>query len=234
MFLPELQQYILHGQEETNIEYKDSMNWRNRVTQCKIIRAILAMSNHKNGGVIVVGVKQNGNVFTPVGLNKKNYNSFSDEVIREFVGSHSDPVARFTLVKDVMSVQNRTNGNMVLKKFCIIQVEESRELPTSAKKELLNNQSAPAVGDNICLRKGAIYIRPERNLASREIENQEEWRELLYRSIEKIRLRSTRLAYDTPIATSNIKTLTKERRASKKRSNDEKKFIEGLKKDKML
>jgi len=50
--------YIQHGKEERYLEYKGSMVWTRDDTKVKIAQAMMAMSNLRNGGVIVVGMKE--------------------------------------------------------------------------------------------------------------------------------------------------------------------------------
>lgn len=50
--------YIQHRKEERYLEYKGSMIWNNDNTKVKIAQAMMAMSNLRNGGVIVVGMKE--------------------------------------------------------------------------------------------------------------------------------------------------------------------------------
>jgi hypothetical protein len=55
----DLQFYILHGREERYLEYKRAMIWTsNNTTKVKVARAMMAMSNLRNGGVIVVGMQE--------------------------------------------------------------------------------------------------------------------------------------------------------------------------------
>ena len=59
---------ILHGREERNIEYKESVPWGDADIKAKLTRAALAMSNIRDGGYIVIGVEQAGDAFTPTGI----------------------------------------------------------------------------------------------------------------------------------------------------------------------
>ncbi len=220
-----LQQYILHGQEETNIEYKESMSWGDNKTRLKIIRGILALANHANGGVIVVGVKERDGIFEPRGMTKSDYNSFSYDKVAAFVKNNSEPMARFKLIRDTMLIRNKSGNGIQEKRFCIIQVAESRELPVIASKTVLYDTSRPHYSSNICIRGGAVYIRPEATIESREILNQEEWRELLYRCMEKIKDRARKLVETDAIMSPQEK---------KPKRNDEAQFNRVLKKDRLI
>lgn len=225
MLSPELQQYVLHGKEERNIEYKDSMSWSDNGCKLKILKAALAMANHFNGGVIVVGVKQKGNSFTPVGLSKTVYSSFVHDYIAQFINERADPKIQLTITCDEMNVVS-ASGRKKSRRFCIIQVAESRELPVISTRQVLYDDAVKAFPKNICTRPSAIYIRAGSPVESREINNQEEWRELLRRCIEKMQVQASSISK---------KILTPERTSqpsiNRKTSN---KFEQVLKRDKLI
>ena len=49
--------YVQQAREERYLEYKDSMTWTRDDTKVEIAKAMMAMCNLRNGGVIVVGMK---------------------------------------------------------------------------------------------------------------------------------------------------------------------------------
>lgn len=225
MFSEELQQYIVHGQEEPNIEYKDSMHWKDNMAKLKIMKCMLAMANFPGGGVIVVGVKQKGSIFETVGMSHDDYLSYSHDEIARYVRSHSDPVIEFTIVRDSMPLENKSNNKFTNRKFCIIQVKESKELPVISTQFQLYNETKPPFPDNICLRDGVVYVRSSTPVESREIHSQEEWRDLLYRCIEKIQLRSHKVSSQPSSNPPKVEVNKKD---------DSSKYLERLKKDKLI
>ncbi len=160
----ELIQYITHGREERNLEYKGPINWNDTQIKAKITKTILAMSNLRDGGVIVIGVEQNGEIFTPVGLDSESISSFKQDDISVHVNNYADP---FVEIK--VSHQNYNE-----REFVVIQINEFSELPIICKRDGENN-----------LRKGAIYIRPRQKFESIEVPSQAEMREILDHSSEK-------------------------------------------------
>jgi hypothetical protein len=161
----ELIQYITYGREERYLEYKGPINWNDPQTKAKITKTVLAMSNLQDGGVIVIGVKQKGENFTPVGLDSEILSSFKQDDISVHVNNYADPFAD-------IKVSHQPYNNM---NFVIIQISPFLELPVICKKD----------GENK-LRKGAIYIRPRKKFESVEVPSQVEMREILNISTEKI------------------------------------------------
>lgn len=178
MFSEEILNYILHGQEETYIEYKDSLNWTEQVAKLKIIQAMLSMANNPNGGIIVIGVKQNGNSCEFNGMNDIDFKTYNYDDVSRVIRNYCDPIIEFKLIMDETEIKG------VKKKFVVFQVSESINPTVCIKSEKWNNSAAwlPA---NIALRKNAIYIRSKVPIESREIATVHEWRELIERTIQK-------------------------------------------------
>ena len=175
MFGKEILDYILHGREETYLEYKESMNWSDKYTKLKIIQAMLALSNNKDpGGVIVVGVKEDNGRYSPAGMTTDDFNSFNYDNVASVVKNYSDPVIEFKLLSDkAKTLEGEKN-------FIVIQVSESKKPTICIKNDSFKN-------DNFScnLRQNAIYIRSKAPIESREIATTHEWRELIERAVEK-------------------------------------------------
>jgi len=182
-----LQGYITHGREETYLEYKSSRKWftkqpkdKHKVSNLEIVKAMLAMSNHLSGGVIVIGEKEKGNgEFKPTGVNKVNSDSFKYDDISRYLKGFSNPQLQFKVTRDAMEI----NGKK--KKFVVIQVTESLEFPVICTKAAKYNNSQGFHSDNILLRENAIYIRSKSPIESREISSVQEWRELIYITMKR-------------------------------------------------
>ncbi len=56
---------LRNGKEETYLEYKGNVSWRDDPKKLEIVQTIYAMANKREGGIIVIGVEDNG---TRVGL----------------------------------------------------------------------------------------------------------------------------------------------------------------------
>jgi len=156
-------QFITHGREERNLEYKGNVNWKTKSMQAKLIKTIMAFSNIPNGGAIVLGVEQKGERFVLAGLSADNFDSYKQDDISELVNSYADPYVELTVTKVPHEKSN----------FVIIQVNEFAELPIICKK---NGPEG--------LKRGSIYVRPRRKNETVIIPSQVEMRELLNRAID--------------------------------------------------
>jgi predicted HTH transcriptional regulator len=160
----ELIQLIMHGREERNLEYKGDIGWNDTSIRAKLTRSILALSNIRDGGVIVVGVKQNDDTFQPRGLSNKNFESFVQDYISEYVNEYADPYVEIKINK----IKYKS------KRFVIIQVQEFPEVPTVCKKDGSDG-----------LNRGIIFTRPRRKIESVKVPTQADMREILDLAIEK-------------------------------------------------
>jgi len=161
----ELLDLILAGRESQNLEYKQSMTWNDRTNKAKITKSILAMSNTRDGGAIVIGEEQQTDgTFKPNGMNPTDASSFDYDNVTSHVAEYADPYVNFSLSPI------EYDG----KKFIIIQVEEFEEIPVICKKSYGN-----------LLHHGRIYTRTRRMPESAGISSQTEMREIIDMAIDK-------------------------------------------------
>lgn len=160
----ELLQYVLHGREERNIEYKCPISWQDIEVKSKIVKTVLAMSNIRDGGVTVIGVEQDGEKFNAVGLDSQLLSTYKQDEISAYINEFADPFVE-------LKVSQVTYDDKI---FVVIQIMEFAELPIICKKDGKNN-----------LRRGAIYTRPRRKIESAEVPSQVEMRGILDIASEK-------------------------------------------------
>ncbi len=162
--MKELLEYIYHGKEERNLEYKQSMAWGESSTKEKLTKAALAMSNLKEGGVIVVGVKENADgSFEPVGMDSNDLIGYRADLIIAHINKYAEPYVELTINKVVDEE----------KKFVVIQVAPFQEIPTICKK-----------GSN-GLKSGKLYIRSRRMNETTESLSQTDMREIIDIAVDK-------------------------------------------------
>ena len=161
--------YIQHGKEEPYLEYKGSMVWTSDDTKVKIAQAMMAMSNLRNGGVIVVGMKEpQKGVWEPDIMTDEQVASFTQDDIAQWVNDYAVPAVQFTVEPFFLD----TN------KFVIIKVREFDSVPTICRKpKKLRGREV--------LKKGAIYYRSSSKNESAPISSDEDMRELIALAMNK-------------------------------------------------
>jgi predicted HTH transcriptional regulator len=110
---------VYAGREERNREYKASFPWdRNTAgeTMARVTKSILALSNLRDGGHIVIGV------------DPAHLGTFSFDNAADFVRNYAEPYARFSL--EIVPLDG--------KKFVVLSVEGFDEYPVICKKSFGN------------------------------------------------------------------------------------------------
>jgi predicted HTH transcriptional regulator len=153
------------AKEGRNLEFKRSTPWELSEFKAKIVKSILAFSNVRDGGAIVIGVEcQPDQSYRFTGITAEHLATYTEDHLASVVAEYADPYAKFAVDKaDV-------DGNTYL----IILVSEFDEIPVICKR------------DGACnLRKGAFYTRTYRIPESAEVPSQTELREILEMAIDK-------------------------------------------------
>lgn len=161
----ELIDLILAGRESRNLEYKQSIAWNNPKVKAKITKSILAMSNTRDGGAIVIGEEQQSDgTFKPIGMNQIHVDTFNYDDVASHVAEYADPYSNFSLTPV------EYEGN----KFVVIQVEEFEEIPVICRRSY-----------GKILHRGRIYVRTRRMPESANVSSQTEMREIIGLAIDK-------------------------------------------------
>jgi len=160
----ELVSILVHGREERNLEYKGPMTWSRPEVQAKIVKSVLAMSNLRDGGWIVIGVREKGGVFERVGLSSEELALLKQDDVSTVVNKYADPFCELTVHR--LKYESRD--------FVIIEVGGFEELPVICKKDGPEN-----------LHRGDIYARPRRKYETVRVPSQVEMREILETAVEK-------------------------------------------------
>jgi hypothetical protein len=178
--IPEnLVEYLYHGKEEIYLEYKGNVSWEDSVKKLEIVQTIFALSNERDGGVVVIGVKDDGYL---EGLSSENYNSYSHDRINQFLTNKCNQTVRCKVDK----FEHSDGDSGALKRFVFIQVSESKEFPlVYTSSNALIKEDVGHFNGNIGLRSGALYIRNKSNIGNKEISTTQEWEELIERTYKK-------------------------------------------------
>src|SRR5690606_38290685 len=95
--LPELDRLVTRGYETKDVEYKGPMIWdeSDKKACCELVKDILAIANTQ-GGVIVIGVREDNGQFLPVGLSPQELSSYESTRLANFVQRYADPPINVT------------------------------------------------------------------------------------------------------------------------------------------
>lgn len=142
------------------------MSWNDPNTKAKIVKTILAMSNIRDGGYLILGFDQNNDVFEPTGMAEADLNSFTYDLVKSHVSEFADPYVEFSME----TVKDEENG----KAFLIFTINEFDEVPVICKRNGLAN-----------LEQGTMYTRSRRMPESVRVPTQSEMREIINMAVEK-------------------------------------------------
>lgn len=147
------------AKEGRNLEFKRSTPWVESEFKAKIVKSILAFSNVRDGGAIVIGIeRQPDSSYKFAGMLPEHLETWDEDQIASIVSNYADPYARFSM--DTAPY----NG----KDFIVIRISPFDEIPVICKNDGHNN-----------LRRGAIYTRTYRIPESSGVPSQTELREIL-------------------------------------------------------
>lgn len=153
------------GRERPNIEYKGPGSWTELPFRARIVRAILAMCNTRDGGQIVVGVEQQQETYVPIGLTPTQLATFQEETMQDGTAEYAAPYVLFT--REI----RQHNGAQ----FVAIAVQEFDQVPVICKKDY-----------QAILQRGAIYVRSRtRRPESVSVSTESDMRDLIELAVDK-------------------------------------------------
>ena len=120
----QLEHLVKLGREERYLEYKSAAVWDDLWPQ--VIKCCLAMANKKDGGFLVVGVKDRKGRHELVGLDRDQFNTYNADTIRDKVDAHAEPYLE-------IDVHTPEIDGM---RFVVIKIHEFSETPVVCKKKV--------------------------------------------------------------------------------------------------
>lgn len=156
------------GSEARGLEFKQSMDWGDREARLGLIRTFMAMSNTRDGGVVVVGVRENDDgTFAPVGMTPDHYESFVPDDIADQAARYADPAVEMRVIK------GEYDGRL----FAVVEIEPFIDVPTVCRQS--------DGGGSRVLRQGAVYIRPAGTPRTEEIRTFRDMRDIIEQAVER-------------------------------------------------
>ena len=150
---------IQASRETRWVEYKRSKPWAD--LQWKIIKAALGMGNLKEGGLVIIGMAEDNQEWSPTGIHQKHVETYdTDEIttaLNKYISPHLEPVIlRVPLDK---------------KEFLAIHFPGFEDAPLICKK------NPPDTAKEFV--KGGFYVRPPGLARTTKVESAEQMRELI-------------------------------------------------------
>lgn len=165
-----LDQLIARQLETANVDYKEGFEWskESRDKRFELIRDIFAMANTRDGGTIILGVKDDTREL--VGVSKAMWDSYDQSAVAEMVHQKGTPKVNLQVIKT--EIQG--------KRVVALTVSEFEDVPIICTDTILGSLHT----SRTILRKGAVYIRTS-GATTEEISSDQDMRELLSRAILK-------------------------------------------------
>jgi Putative DNA-binding domain len=163
-----VRQLIELGNENRNLDYKGAFSWdeASKDQKCEITKDILAFSNVRDGGVILVGVNDKTGVVE--GLTEQQYASFDQTKLNDFVHRYTDP--RHTSLVHRLTIEG--------KRVVVIDVPEFADVPILCARDVNSSTNS----SRLILKRATLYKRTDK-ATSEPIEESHEMRELLNRGL---------------------------------------------------
>jgi hypothetical protein len=164
---------LLSRQSETrNLDYKGPMSFAaaDKADRCDIVKDLIAMSNVRDGGSILIGVEQVGGKFVPRGVTKEQAATFDITKIGDFARNYCSVLP--TVTSHVVEIDGMD--------LVLLQVAEFGEEPIVCIKDM----NKPGSTTEFILRKGSIYVRTS-DARSVAIDSSESMRALLDLAVQK-------------------------------------------------
>jgi len=149
--------------ELTHIEFKEGADFAS--LQYRISKTAMAMANLRDGGMIIVGVKQDRQrQFVVVGIDATNESSFVQEVVYEFVNQYASPPVELR----VFPLEH--SG----KRFIIIDVQPFERTPVVCRR---NTPDGTTKNDQ--MRPGDFFVRTGSPVSTQRVQSDAMMHEVL-------------------------------------------------------
>lgn len=166
--MDELAKLVEESRETRGVELKRTMNWSEAATQGKVIRTALALSNHRDGGLLLLGFEEyEDGSHSFVGVSDEDSASFDPDAVVSTINKYATPHVRVEVVR-------RTIDD---KHVVAIVVQQFHDAPTICSRDL-------TIDDKPVLRASRIYCRSRRMPETTEVTSPDDLREILDLAVE--------------------------------------------------
>ena len=125
----------------------------------------MAMANRSDGGIVVIGVGDDGAVLSWVGVSAEELATWNADPVGDRIAAYADPPPSCEV--STPSYEGKT--------YVVLEVEEFGDVPVICKRSYEG-----------VLREGATYVRPRRKPESVEVPTSADMRDLLDLASEKM------------------------------------------------
>jgi predicted HTH transcriptional regulator len=150
-------------QEVRSVDFKEAVVWDD--LKYKIAKTTMAMSNLRDGGIIIIGIAEQDNNWHCTGMTEEQINTYDPDNMIDHVNKYASPAITFDVVK-------HTDKDGL--QYLAIQAHEFEEKPIVCKKDYAGE-----------LRRGVCYIRPLGKAESRAVQSADEMQEVLDLAVDK-------------------------------------------------
>ena len=166
----EIRNLILMKSEGPNLDYKAGFAWTkdNRDKKYELIRDLMALSNTKDGGRVIFGVRDEDLSF--VGVPSEVYESADPSNVVQMLHDNAAPKVRCAVFK------REIDG----KRAVVFDVAEFDETPTVCTNTILSSDGAKRT----ILREGAVYVRTGA-ATTQEVSSADDMRALISRGVTR-------------------------------------------------
>jgi hypothetical protein len=159
--------------EIPGVEFKGPGPRGDDYLRAKVARAVMGMTNRRDGGVVIIGVEERGSTLNHVGLQTYADSWRNNDHVSTALANYMSPPPSFDL--SIREFQGR--------EFAALEVHEFADIPIICKKGYYRNHQSGH--REVILREGACYIRSRHKPETVEISSLEHMRELLDLATEK-------------------------------------------------
>lgn len=151
-------------QETRSVEFKRSHSWNE--LKAKLAKTAMAMSNNRDGGIIIIGVAENDE-WELTGISDPELASYDQDDVASFFAKFSSPPVA------VETVRHLYDG----KEFVVLIISPFRETPVVVKRDSLDNGAL--------FRRGDFLVRPHGKAESVRVYDESQIHEALEVAAEK-------------------------------------------------